>query len=250
MITNIRTEKLLVISDLHLGNPFSQTKNQTLEFLYWARANNYDLCINGDGFEVAQVSFAKLACDVPDVLRALKAYTNSGLNVYYVVGNHDIVFENFLNDWGGFMVAPFLNCWNKDIRIRIEHGHLYDPLFVKHPDYYEFITWFAGFALKIHPQLYNLWMAVEVFQSRFGEKNQKGIVGEHENFINAAEELLARGFDHIVFGHTHHAGVVDMKEGKYYLNSGSWLTGTSYVHIENGKCELKEWIRSDLANAS
>ena len=246
MITDIRSDKMVVISDLHLGNPFSKAKLNTVAFLNWARVNGYDVCINGDGFEIAQVSFAKLARDVPDVLHALKAHTKSGRNIYYVVGNHDIVFENFLNDWGGFKVAPFLNLTNDSLRIRIEHGHLYDPLFVKNPELYEFLTWAAGFALKVHPSFYKLWIALEKLQSRLRKSSKKGIEGEHENFINAAEELLARGFDHIVFGHTHHIGQVDMGEGKFYFNPGSWLMDTTYVHIEKGQCEMRSWKKAQL----
>ena len=134
MITEIRDQKLVVISDLHLGNPFSQAKKSTVEFFYWAAANGYDIVINGDGFEIAQVSFAKIARDVPEVFHAIKSFTNRGRNVYYVIGNHDIVMEHFLNDWGGFKMAPFLNVWSGDKRIRVEHGHLYDPAFVNNPE--------------------------------------------------------------------------------------------------------------------
>lgn len=245
MITNIESDKLLVISDLHLGNPFSQAKVNTLHFLNWARLNGYDVCINGDGFEIAQVSFAKLARDVPEVLHALKAHIKSGKNIFYVVGNHDIVFENFLNDWGGFKVAPFLNLRSHGQRIRIEHGHLYDPLFVKNPDLYEFLTWAAGLLLKVHPSFYKLWIKFEILRSRFWTSAQKGIEGEHENFMNAAEELLARGFDHVIFGHTHHIGQVDMGDGKMYFNPGSWLRDTTYVHIENGRCDLRSWQKKN-----
>ncbi len=245
MITNIESDKIVVISDLHLGNPFSKAKENTVEFLNWARREGYDVCINGDGFEIAQVSFAKLARDVPEVLHALKAHTKSGKSIFYVVGNHDIVFENFLNDWGGFKVAPFLNLKSHGHRIRIEHGHLYDPLFVKNPELYEFLTWAAGFALKIHPSFYKLWIQIEVLRSRFWASSKKGIEGEHENFMNAAEELLARGFDHVIFGHTHHIGEVDMGEGKMYFNPGSWLMDTSYVHIENGRCDMRVWKKAN-----
>ena len=66
MITEIRNRKLVVISDLHLGNPFSKAKNPTVEFLHWAARYDYDVIINGDGFEIAQVSFSKIARDVPE----------------------------------------------------------------------------------------------------------------------------------------------------------------------------------------
>jgi UDP-2,3-diacylglucosamine pyrophosphatase LpxH len=249
MITDVRCDRLLVISDLHLGNPFSKAKNPTVEFLNWAAKNDYDICINGDGFEIAQVSFAKIARDVPEVFHAIKNFTARGRSIYYVIGNHDIVLEHFLNDWGGFKMAPFLNVSSGDLRIRIEHGHLYDPFFVKHPDLYEFLTWFAGFALKVHPSVYRLWIQFEKFQSRFMWKPSKeaGIPGEHSNFREAAVELSQRAFDVVIFGHTHHAGQTDLGHGRRYFNSGSWLMGTPFVEIRDGQVTLKNWEREQKA---
>ena len=67
MITNVKSEKLVVISDLHLGNPFSEAKKKVIPFLKWAAAQGYDICINGDGLEIAQASFNKIAFDVPEL---------------------------------------------------------------------------------------------------------------------------------------------------------------------------------------
>jgi UDP-2,3-diacylglucosamine pyrophosphatase LpxH len=244
MITDIKTDRLLVISDLHLGNPFSKAKNPTVEFLQWAAKNDFDICINGDGFEIAQVSFSKIARDVPEVFHAIKNFTARGRHIYYVIGNHDIVLENFLNDWGGFKMAPFLNVWSRDKRLRIEHGHLYDPFFVKHPELYEFLTWFAGFALKLHPSVYKLWISFEKLKSKLlWTTAANGIPGEHGSFRIAAKELSERGFDVVVFGHTHHAGEADLGAGCRYFNSGSWLMGTPYIEILNGETKLRYWER-------
>jgi UDP-2,3-diacylglucosamine pyrophosphatase LpxH len=244
LITELRDRKLVVISDLHLGNPFSKAKASTIEFFNWAAQHGYDIVINGDGFEIAQVSFTKIARDVPEVFHAIKTFTGRGRHLYYVIGNHDIVLENFLNDWGGFKMAPFLNVWSGDKRIRIEHGHLYDPFFVKHPALYEFVTWFAGLALKVHPSLYRSWIAWEKFKSRYlWKQNSNGIVGEHKAFQDAAEELGARGFDVVVFGHTHHTGEAKLSNGGYYFNTGSWLMGTPFLEINDGEVALKTWQR-------
>lgn len=244
MITEIRDRNLVVISDMHLGNPFSKAKNPIVEFFHWAGANGYDIVINGDGFEIAQVSFSKIAREVPEVFHAIRSFTARGRNVYYVIGNHDIVLENFLNDWGGFKMAPFLNVWSGSKRIRIEHGHLYDPFFVRNPEMYEFMTWFAGFALKVHPSLYKMWIAFERMKSKlFWEKSRSGISGEHKAFYEAACELAERGFDSIVFGHTHHPGQSPLPNGGEYYNTGSWLIGTPFLEINAGQIVLRSWSR-------
>lgn len=245
MITDISSNRLVVISDMHLGNPFSKAKNPIVEFLRWAAQEKYDLCINGDGFEIAQVSFTKIAMETPEVFRALKSFTSSGRNVYYVIGNHDIVLENLLHDWGAFKLAPFLNVTSGSSRIRIEHGHLYDPFFVRNPALYEFLTWFAGIPLKLSPNLYYAWIQFEKIKARFFKPlpivGGNGIIGEHPNFYTAAKELTERGFDFVVFGHTHHAGQVDLGDGKHYFNTGSWLMGTPFLSITDGAVTLRTW---------
>ena len=232
---------MVIISDLHLGNPFSGIRRKTVEFVHWASSEGYDICINGDGFEISQVSFTRLSRDVPDVLRALKSAMKNGTNIYYVVGNHDIVFEHFLNDWGGFKLAPFLNVESGGKRFRVEHGHLYDPFFVKSPRLYEFSTWLGGFVLKVHPQLYRLWISFESLRSRLRGPGVKGIVGEPAEFLWAAGELSARGFDGVVFGHTHHTGEVPLRDGCVYMNPGSFMLGSNYVMIAKGELSLRNY---------
>ena len=243
MMTQIQSDKLIVISDLHLGNPFCRSKRSVIRFLKWAAGQGYDLCINGDGFEIAQVGFRRFSRDVPDFLRVMKSLGNNGCNVYYVVGNHDIILENFLDEWGNIKISPFLNVISGDRRIRIEHGHLYAPFFVKYPRLYEFFTWMAGFFLQATPALYNAWIALERFRSYRRARRGEVITGESPSFAIAAHELAQRGFDHIIFGHTHHAGEVDLGNGKRYFNPGSSMTGRSYVEVVDGNVCLLEWGR-------
>lgn len=240
MITSIKSNKLVVISDLHLGNPFSSAKKKVIPFLKWAARENFDVCVNGDGLEIAQASFSKVAFEVPEFFRVLGEFRKAGREVYYVTGNHDIALEHFLEDWGMMKVSPFLNVTSGDTRIRIEHGHIYDPFFVAYPRLYEFLTHTAGIFLKIHPELYRLWISFERWSSKRRAK-KTGIVGERPHFKEAALELSRRGFDAVVFGHTHHPGELTLETGSRYLNSGSWMLTPHYVKIENGQVSLEEW---------
>lgn len=250
MIIDVTTERMVVISDLHLGNPFSSAKKRLIEFLYWAAENKYDVCINGDGLEIAQVSFRKLAEDVPEVFRAVKAISRAGNRVFYIVGNHDIVLENFLEDWGPLILAPFLNVQCGSKRIRIEHGHLYDPFFVKRPDLYEFMTWLGGFALMVSPRVYKLWIKFEEIKSRIrrffrGSHEVQTLPGEHPDFVIAAEEICARGFDAVIFGHTHHVGKIDLPQG-HYFNSGSWMIAPHFIEIKSDGASIRTFPKDDL----
>lgn len=249
MITAASGEKLLVISDVHLGNPFSKGRRDLVNFFLWAASQGHDICINGDGLEIAQVSFMKLAIEMPEIVRALKEVNRMGRSVYYIVGNHDIALEYFLEDWGALKVCPFLNYTSGTARIRIEHGHLYDSFFVNFPDLYEALTRFAGFLLAIHPNLYKLWIVFEKMKANF-RRNKYEIIGEEPEFSIAAHEISRRGFDAVIFGHTHHLGEINLPDNKKYYNSGSWLISYSYVEIIQGKIGIKSWSPTTISQIS
>jgi UDP-2,3-diacylglucosamine hydrolase len=245
MITSARAEKLVVISDLHLGNPFSKSREKVIAFLRWAAQQGFDICINGDGLEIAQSSFQKIALEIPEFIRALRDLNRMGRSIYYVVGNHDIVLEHFLEDWGALKVSPFLNIRSGHSRIRIEHGHLYDPFFVKNPVLYELLTQLGGVFLKVHPSLYKLWIKFERGRAHLRAR-KTGIFGEPPEFAEAAQELARRGFDAVVFGHTHHSGEFKLEEEAKYYNPGSWLLSSDYIEINHGNVSLKTWSQHEV----
>jgi UDP-2,3-diacylglucosamine pyrophosphatase LpxH len=240
MITSIQTQKMVVISDLHLGNPFSNIRKSVTQFVRWAAQEGYDICINGDGLEIAQASFDRITYEVPEFFRAISELRRKGKEVYYLIGNHDIALEHFLEDWAVMKVSPFLNVQSGQTRVRIEHGHIYDPFFVKYPKLYDALTHWAGYLLKVSPGLYKAWIKFEKIKSRIRAR-KTGIVGEHPSFRWSANELCRRGFDAVIFGHTHHPGEVALDSGGKYFNSGSWMLGNDYIEILDGNVSLKRW---------
>lgn len=243
MIIDATESRLLVISDLHIGNPCRRGGQALLDFLDVVAQEGYSLVINGDVFDVAQSSFQKIACDVPSVLAAMRRIRKAGGNVYYVIGNHDIVLEHVLQDWDFAILSPFLNVVSGDKRIRIEHGHLYDPFFVQFPRAYEFATHLAGGILSVLPQAFEWWKAFEnwAYADRRSEPGHEQLAGASADFPKAAREILSRGFDAVVFGHTHHPGVLDLPPHGTYFNSGSWLFAPHYVDINQGTVTLRKW---------
>lgn len=238
MIIDASLSRLLVVSDLHIGNPFSEASESFGEFLEYATRERFSVCINGDGLEILQTSFANLANDTVRVLGRIRGLLASGLSVYYVVGNHDIVLEHYLESWAELSICPFLNLRSGARRIRIEHGHLYDPFFVKHPRLYDLLTRAAGPVLHLYPDTYRLWSHYQRLKDRVAKKPD----AEHYSvYHDAAHMLLQRGFDAVVFGHTHNAEVRELAPHKLYVNSGNWMHGGSYVQIIDGDVELKRW---------
>ena len=189
--------------------------------------------------QILQARFASLAAESAGVLRAIRRLIDRGLTVLYVVGNHDIALENFLTAWSGIHITPFLNVSSGDARIRIEHGHLYDPSFVQNPRLYEWLTRAAGPFLHFYPDVYRLWTNYENARQRARQLLRRGR-GERSVYHEAAEMLLRRGFDAVVFGHTHQSEDVTLTSGRY-LNCGTWVRGGSFVEIDHGQVALRRW---------
>jgi UDP-2,3-diacylglucosamine pyrophosphatase LpxH len=240
VILDIEEDRLFVVSDLHLGNPASTASTRVLPFLEHVADQGGSLCINGDGFDMLQTSFKRMVSSGVPVLARLQWITANGGRVYYVVGNHDLVLEHFLDSILTLELSPFLNVVSGESRIRIEHGHLYDPFFARYPDLYETATQLAGLALFLKADIYRLW----TWFADKADQRRRARAGEDITAASychaAAEMLLTRGFDAVLFGHTHNAEHVQMPSGAY-VNSGNWLRGRTYVEIDHGHVALKTW---------
>jgi UDP-2,3-diacylglucosamine pyrophosphatase LpxH len=241
---SVEEDHLLVISDLHLGNPNSTARSRVTGLLDHVIEVGASLCINGDGFDLAQTSFPRLAGDSLPIMGRLRRIIDQGQRVYYVVGNHDIVLEHFLSDLVFTELAPFLNVHSGGHLTRIEHGHLYDPWYCRSPRSYTAATRLAGYALVMVPDVYRLYSRAErgLRSLRASQARRRGVTDYEalSPYRLAAEALIERGFDTVVFGHTHDAERVEIAGG-LYLNSGNWLRGDTYVELCDGVAELKHW---------
>jgi UDP-2,3-diacylglucosamine pyrophosphatase LpxH len=237
---DVAAERLVVVSDLHIGNPFSDAGQRLQPFLEHLRREGFDLVINGDGFEMLQASFKALARDSLSLLDDLRAFTASGRRVFYVIGNHDITLEHLLHSALASNVVPFLNVTSGAARIRVEHGHTYDPSFMKHPLLYQWLTRAAGPFLHLYPDVYRLWSRYQGLKDRWWRKRARAGL-DASVYYEAADRLLARGFDAVVFGHTHKAERVPLGDDGVYYNSGNWMRGASFVRVASGVVTLEAW---------
>ncbi len=244
MRTVATEDRMFVVSDLHLGNPSSTARARLVSFLDHALKEGASLCINGDGFDLAQTRFPRLASDTPPVMAGLHRLLHADLRVYYIVGNHDILLEQFLSDFVFSQISPFLNVHSGDHRIRVEHGHIYDPWFSYSPTSYQRATRLAGYLVFAIPDIYRWWdrvgTTVDHWNSRRHARDGSTDPGAGTRYHRAANDLLQRGFDTVIFGHTHAAETVGMPIGTY-INCGNWLRGNTYVDINHGAATLCSW---------
>jgi UDP-2,3-diacylglucosamine pyrophosphatase LpxH len=243
---------MLVVSDVHLGNPLYKPCRRFVDFLRYAYEQDCAVCINGDGVDIVQSSVGRLARDLSSCNREFSRFVRRGIPIYYTVGNHDIALEQFLDDWGVVRVVPFLNVLSGDRRIRIEHGHIYDEMFVKYPRTYTVMMLLGAMMLRMSPRVFRTVEGFNTALIALGEwrhASQKGtdeasrlareIPGERAAFLRAALEISERGFDAVIFGHTHRAGRVELGNGATYFNTGLWHTNPHFAQLESGQVTLR-----------
>jgi UDP-2,3-diacylglucosamine pyrophosphatase LpxH len=252
VITTVREQRMLVVSDVHLGNPLYRARQPFVEVLRYAYANDLAVCINGDGVDIAQLSLPRLARDLAGCNREFARFARRGLPIYYTVGNHDMALEQFLEDWGVLRVVPFLNLVSGDRRIRIEHGHVYDAMFVKYPKTYTVMTTLGALTLRLSPRTFR---SLEIFNTALIALGEwwnadrdstdsvsvpvRPIPGERPAFVRAALEITERGFDAVIFGHTHCCGHVQLPNGASYYNTGLWHTDPHFAEVDRGQVTLR-----------
>lgn len=250
MKTAVRENRLLVVSDIHMGNRLHRTRRAFTEFVQFALDHRYSICINGDGIDIAQLSLSLLVSDLTPSLGLFLKFWENDLRIYYTVGNHDIALEHFLTDVGRMKVVPFLSVSSGDQRIRVEHGHMYDNMFLRFPRMYYAFTLIGRLSIGISPRFYLALHAVndaivgflEWALSGFGLLEKKDapptenwITGERACFREGAEASGSRGFDAVIFGHTHFEGTATLSNGIKYYNTGGWFGDPYCVAIDEGR---------------
>jgi UDP-2,3-diacylglucosamine hydrolase len=247
MITDVHEPRLLVTSDAHIGSLFCDARRRLIRFLEHARANGYNVVINGDGIDTEYTSLHHFTAETSAFLRELRRLTGD-MTVYYTVGNHDILLEHYVGDWGRLHLVPFLNVTSGPARVRIEHGHLYDPSMMTNPNLHHGVRQLLCMLCRVYPPFYFWHEKFQRLQFRYLRRllgRDRHLLDSHAArdispaFIEAAEELSRRGFDAVIFGHTHYPGEVPLNGGHArYLNTGSWFRDPHYVTIDHGAVTL------------
>ena len=233
-------EAVLVISDLHLGNPYSLASQNLGSFLEYATEGGYTLVVNGDGLDILQARFRSLASQSLGLAEHLRELAASS-RLYYVIGNHDTALETALDTWLADHLMPFLNLQSGGLRVRVEHGHVYDRFYAASPRLYEAAGRACAPLLWAVPDMYRAWSVAARLRTQMANFVRPPDEESESADAEAAEMLAERGFDVVVLGHTHRPEVVHLPCGGLYVNSGNWLRDRTYVRIERGRVELLRW---------
>lgn len=240
---------IFFLSDAHLGSEEKSTGRRReellLDFLNYVETKGERLYIVGDLFDFWFEYRSVIPRRYFDTLYTLKKLVNRGLEVGYVIGNHDYWMDSFFQDQLGIRV------YRDTLEIMIDGKHL----FVAHGDGlakndvgYRILKRVLRYPLNIrlfrflHPAI---GFALAGFFSKLS-RNCREVKNRDAEYIQYAEELFAEGFDCVVLGHTHRPQEY-RKDGRVYINTGDWMNHFTYGKLEKGRLSLEYWTKEAVS---
>ncbi len=242
--------KIYFISDLHLGAPaLSNNRQRELLFAKWLDEIKEDvaqLYLLGDVFDfwfeykkVVPRGFTRILGRIADL-------ADSGVEIHFFVGNHDLWAFDYLHEELG--IAVHHNEIVKQIgdkKFFLGHGdgldatdrgyNLMKKVFTNRAMHWLFSRLHPNFAFAIaHKWSHSRRMAKINIEDEF-EGNSEGMYKFAENFLE--KEYI----DYFIFGHRHKMLNMEIGKNSRFILLGDWIKNFSYGVFDGEKFELKKY---------
>ncbi len=227
-------KKIYFASDQHFGAPTPElSKPREAKFLRWLDEIKKDaqvLFLMGYLFDFWHEWKYVVPKGYVRILGKLAELKDSGIEIYFFVGNHDLWMKDYLEEEIGILVFFDKQHFTiKGKKFLLAHG---DGLGPGDKGYKRmkkvFTNPLAQWAFRwLHP---DIAMKIAIY---FSTKNKmiSGIedqqyLGEDKEFLilYSKEKLKTESFDYFVYGHRHLPMVLDLPKGAQYINLGDWIT--------------------------
>jgi UDP-2,3-diacylglucosamine pyrophosphatase LpxH len=237
--------RTLFISDIHLGNKKSNPKALLSVFKKYEFEN---LIIIGDFIDLTSLKRKFYwNIDHSTVIQKILKYSRKGVNIHYIIGNHDfylraLIEEENINIGNIELCDDIIWETNKGERIYICHGDQFDGFIRLHPILYHIGDIAYEFSFKIN-RVYNslrrFFKLNEWSLSSYLKNKVKNVISYINDFriisVKKANEMKC---DSIMIGHIHTPAIEKIEEGKFYYNTGDMVESCSYI-IEDLDGNLK-----------
>jgi len=244
-------KKIYFSSDNHLGAP-SQKESLVREkiFIEWLDSIKNDaeiIFLLGDLFdfwfeykEVVPKGFTR-------VLGKLAELTDSGIKIYFFVGNHDLWMENYFEEELNIKIfrKPELFIFNSK-SFFIGHGDGLGP-----GDYgYKRMklilsnTFFIKLFRLIHPDIgIRLGKYLSQKNKLISGTEDLKFKGEDKEWLiqYSIKKLEQEHIDYFIFGHRHLPLVHQLKTKSKYINLGDWITHYTYGVFDGKTFNLRTY---------
>ena len=235
-------------SDNHLGAPnYSDSLTREKLFISWLEKIKTDaqvIFLLGDLFDFWFEYYKSVPKGFTRVLGKLAELSDSGIKIYFFVGNHDYWTRDYFQKEIGMEVLKKPTEFKINNKLFfIGHGDGLGPGDFK----YKFLKRIFRNPLFIFLFRINYpWFGIPL--GNFFSRKNKILSGNNIKFKSKENEILyhfckkklnVKHYDFFVFGHRHLPLKIELGNNSYYFNTGDWINHYSFLHFKDDSLELK-----------
>lgn len=245
----IQGKKIYFASDQHFGVPnLKESRIREEKFIRWLDSIKKDaqvLFLMGDLFDFWHEWKYVVPKGYIRVLGKIAELKDSGIDIYFFVGNHDLWMKNYFEEELGIPVYFDKRYYEiNDKNFLLAHG---DGLGPGDKGYKRmkkvFTNPLAQWAFRwLHP---DIAMRIANYMSQKNKlisgEEDKAFLGEDKEFLiqYSKEKLKTENLDYFVFGHRHLPLIFDLEKGAKYINLGDWIVYFTYGVFDGVSFEVK-----------
>jgi len=223
----------LFISDIHLGSPMFKMRDELIKLMSDPK---YDkIFILGDVIDEWESDIDTILKEYSDVIECINSSTKS---VIFIKGNHDpdpIILKSI---FPGRSIYFNYSMQLGSKKVLMIHGHEFDFIILRHITLAKFlfpIQWVCErFGFSMSGFLRDLYHS---FAEKFHHKKYDSLVYDAEyEAVNKYKD-----YDILMMGHTHKEKLVKLDDGRYYINTGSFVHHPAYVEFDNNIFTIRKF---------
>ena len=244
-------KKIYFASDFHLGVPDHKTslvrEKRVVAWLESIKHDASDIYLVGDVFDFWFEYKSTVPKGFVRLLGKLAELSDSGINIHFFTGNHDMwAFDYLTEEIGAKMYREPIEIDLSGKKMMIGHGDGLGPAdhgykFIKKVFANKLCQWLFA---RLHP---NLSFGVAHYFSKksriaTGTSDEKFLGNENEWLVLYCKEVLKkRHIDYFIFGHRHLPLDIQLNDKSRYINLGEWIHYNTYAVFNGEKLELKKF---------
>ncbi|NNC49166.1 MAG: UDP-2,3-diacylglucosamine diphosphatase [Flaviramulus sp.] len=244
-------KKIYFASDNHLGAPTNEaSRPREKKFVAWLDEIKKDAAVIfllGDLFDFWFEYSKVVPKGFTRTLGKLAEISDSGIPIYYFVGNHDLWMNGYFEDELNIPVyhKPKEFTFNNK-KFFIGHGDglgPYDKGYKRMKKVFTnpFFKWVFRWA---HPDIgMRIAQYLSVKNKLISGDDDATFLGEENEWLvqYSKEKLKDIHRDYFVFGHRHLPLEISLNEKSKYINLGDWITYYTYGVFDGENFDLKEY---------
>lgn len=244
-------KKVYFASDQHFGIPnATESRKREDRFIRWMdeiKADAQIIFLMGDLFDFWHEWKYVVPKGYIRVLGKIAELKDSGIEIYFFVGNHDLWMKNYFQEELGipvFFEKQYFEINNR--QFLLAHG---DGLGPGDKGYKRmkkvFTNPLAQWAFRwLHP---DIAMRIANYMSQKNKMisgdEDKQFLGEDKEFLilYSKEKLKTEKINYFVYGHRHLPMVLDLSPDSKYVNLGDWISYFTYGVFDGNSFGLKTY---------